>query len=74
MAVDLRSTADPILDIDGTLARFGGDKNLFIEMSGIVLEGAFSVKGMPSFDGVVSKDQVEAIQQYVLSRAHATKP
>jgi PQQ-dependent dehydrogenase (methanol/ethanol family) len=40
----------------------------------IVLEGAFSVKGMPAFDGVLAKDQVEAIQQYVLSRAHATKP
>jgi len=39
MAVDSRS-AEPILDIDGTLARFGGDKKLFIEMSGIVLEDA----------------------------------
>jgi len=29
---------DPILDLDGTLARFGGDKELFIEMSGILLE------------------------------------
>ncbi len=39
MAVDSRP-AKPILDIDGTLARFGGDKDLFIEMSGIVLEDA----------------------------------
>jgi HPt (histidine-containing phosphotransfer) domain-containing protein len=39
MAVDSRTGA-PILDIEGTLARFGGDKDLFIEMSGIVLEDA----------------------------------
>jgi HPt (histidine-containing phosphotransfer) domain-containing protein len=32
--------SEPILDIDGTLARFGGDKDLFIEMSGILLEDA----------------------------------
>src|SRR5215212_10280298 len=39
MAVESVNTA-PILDIDGTLARFGGDKELFIEMSGILLEDA----------------------------------
>src|SRR5215207_9425993 len=39
MAVESVKT-DPILDIDGTLARFGGDKDLFIEMSGILLEDA----------------------------------
>lgn len=32
------ATPDPILDIEGTLARFGGDKQLFTEMSGILLE------------------------------------
>ena len=39
MAVESLKT-EPILDIDGTLARFGGDKDLFIEMSGILLEDA----------------------------------
>jgi two-component system sensor histidine kinase/response regulator len=29
---------EPILDFEGTLARFGGDKDLFVEMSGILLE------------------------------------
>lgn len=31
---------EPVLDIKGTLARFGGDNDLFIEMSGILLEDA----------------------------------
>jgi len=39
MAVETAKT-EPILDIDGTLARFGGDKELFIEMSGMLLEDA----------------------------------
>lgn len=39
MAVDSLRT-EPILDIDGALGRFGGDKDLFIEMSGILLEDA----------------------------------
>jgi HPt (histidine-containing phosphotransfer) domain-containing protein len=39
MAVETVKT-EPILDIDGTLARFGGDKELFIEMSGMLLEDA----------------------------------
>ncbi len=39
MAVET-ATSDPILDIEGTLSRFGGDKELFVEMSGIVLEDA----------------------------------
>jgi HPt (histidine-containing phosphotransfer) domain-containing protein len=39
MAVESVKT-EPILDIDGTLARFGGDKKLFIEMAGMLLEDA----------------------------------
>ena len=39
MAVESLKT-EPILDIDGTLARFGGDKDLFIEMAGMLLEDA----------------------------------
>lgn len=36
---------EPILDIDGTLARFGGDKELFLEMSGMLLEDAPGLVG-----------------------------
>ena len=36
----VQGTSEPVLDIEGTLARFGGDKQLFVEMSGIVLEDA----------------------------------
>ena len=39
MAVETVKT-EPILDIDRTLARLGGDKDLFIEMSGMLLEDA----------------------------------
>jgi len=39
MAVESIKTA-PILDVDGTLARLGGDKDLFVEMSGMLLEDA----------------------------------
>jgi HPt (histidine-containing phosphotransfer) domain-containing protein len=39
MTVDSVKT-ETILDIAGTLARFGGDKNLFVEMSGLLLEDA----------------------------------
>ena len=67
MAVDLRSTADPILDIDGTLARFGGDKNLFIEMSGIVLEDAPRV--FSNLRSAVESHDATAIR----SHAHALR-
>jgi HPt (histidine-containing phosphotransfer) domain-containing protein len=66
MAVDTVKT-EPILDIDGTLARFGGDKDLFIDMSGIILEDA---------PGVL-KDLGHAIEAEnahdVRMRAHALK-
>jgi two-component system, sensor histidine kinase and response regulator len=39
MAVDSART-QPVLDFEGTLARFGGDKELFAEMSGMLLEDA----------------------------------
>ncbi len=40
----------------------------------IVLDGGFATRGMPGFGNIISKEDAEAIQQYVLSRAHATKP
>ncbi len=36
----------------------------------IVLEGAFAVKGMVGFDGVISEEESEDIRQYVIKRAH----
>jgi len=36
----------------------------------IVLEGAFAVKGMVGFDGVISAEESEDIRQYVIKRAH----
>jgi HPt (histidine-containing phosphotransfer) domain-containing protein len=39
MAVEVVASG-PILDVEGTLARFGGDKALFVEMSGILLADA----------------------------------
>jgi HPt (histidine-containing phosphotransfer) domain-containing protein len=44
MAVESVKT-EPILDIHGTLARFGGDKDLFLEMSSMMLEDAPAVLG-----------------------------
>ena len=66
MAVDSVKT-DPILDIDGTLARFGGDKDLFIEMSGIVLEDA------PGVLDDLGRAVVARNAQDVRMRAHALK-
>jgi HPt (histidine-containing phosphotransfer) domain-containing protein len=66
MAVESR-TAESILDIDCTLARFGGDKNLFIEMSGIVLEDAPRV--LADLRRAVESNDATAIR----SHAHALK-
>jgi HPt (histidine-containing phosphotransfer) domain-containing protein len=66
MAVESVKT-EPILDIDGTLARFGGDKELFLEMSSMLLEDA---------PGLVANlgDAVEAENAHdVRMRAHALK-
>ncbi|MEM7675449.1 MAG: PQQ-dependent dehydrogenase, methanol/ethanol family [Myxococcota bacterium] len=35
----------------------------------VVLGGIYSARGMPSFDGVLSKEDVEAIRQYIIRRA-----
>jgi quinohemoprotein ethanol dehydrogenase len=40
----------------------------------IVRDGAFNEKGMPNFGDIMSEEDSQAIRQYVLSRAHATKP
>jgi len=59
--------SDPVLDVEGTLARFGGDKELFVEMSGILLADA---PGLIAKLGraVVAKNAVD-----VRMHAHAVK-
>ncbi|HTQ35541.1 MAG TPA: hypothetical protein VMH77_00780, partial [Steroidobacteraceae bacterium] len=37
----------------------------------IVLKGALQSQGMPRFDDVLSEKQVEQVQSYLLSLAHA---
>jgi HPt (histidine-containing phosphotransfer) domain-containing protein len=66
MAVDSVKTA-PILDIDGTLARFGGDKDLFIEMSGMLLEDAPAL--LADLDRAVDAQDARDVRV----RAHALK-
>jgi len=66
MAVETTASA-PVLDIDGTLARFGGDKNLFIDMSSILLED--SPRLIADLErAVLAKDAVA-----VRASAHAVK-
>jgi two-component system sensor histidine kinase/response regulator len=58
---------EPVLDIDATLARFGGDKDLFVEMSGILLEDTPRLVAELN-DAVRANDAVD-----VRMRAHALK-
>jgi HPt (histidine-containing phosphotransfer) domain-containing protein len=58
---------EPILDIEGTLARFGGDKDLFIEMSGILLEDAPGV--LDELGRAVDAENAQDVRM----RAHALK-
>jgi HPt (histidine-containing phosphotransfer) domain-containing protein len=66
MAVESVKT-EPILDIDGTLARFGGDKDLFIEMTGILLEDAPGV--LSDLGRAVDAENAREVRL----RAHALK-
>jgi HPt (histidine-containing phosphotransfer) domain-containing protein len=61
------ATPDPILDIKGTLARFGGDKQLFIEMSGILLDDAPRLM-VELRSAVAAKNAAD-----IRARAHAVK-
>ncbi len=60
-------TPEPILDIEGTLARFGGDKDLFIEMAGILLEDAPCL--FEKLRGAVAASDAAAVRIH----AHALK-
>jgi len=66
MAVESVKT-EPILDIDGTLARFGGDKELFIEMSGMLLEDAPSL--IADLGGAIDSENAHDVRMH----AHALK-
>src|SRR3954451_10404382 len=66
MAVESVKT-EPILDIDGTLARFGGDKDLFVEMTGMLLEDA------PGLLAELGRAVEAGNAQDVRMRAHALK-
>jgi HPt (histidine-containing phosphotransfer) domain-containing protein len=59
--------SDPVLDIEGTLARFGGDKELFVEMSGILLED--SPRLVEDLRNAVAAKDSKAVR----SHAHALK-
>jgi len=59
--------ADPVLDYEGALARFGDDKQLFVEMAGILLEDTPKLYAELG-DAVVAKDAPA-----VRGRAHALK-
>jgi HPt (histidine-containing phosphotransfer) domain-containing protein len=59
--------SDPVLDIDGTLARFGGDKELFVEMSGILLED--SPRLVNDLRHAVATNDARAVRNH----AHALK-
>jgi HPt (histidine-containing phosphotransfer) domain-containing protein len=63
----IETANQPVLDIDGTLARFGGDKELFIEMSSILLEDAPAVLD-DLRSAVAARNPAE-----VRGRAHALK-
>lgn len=39
----------------------------------VVLEGSLRSRGMVSFDQVLNKEEVRAIQSYVIARAHRDK-
>ncbi len=57
----------PVLDLEGTLARFGGDKQLFLEMSGILLEDAPRL--VTNLRGAVAAKDAGAVEAH----AHALK-
>ncbi|MGF1508058.1 MAG: PQQ-dependent dehydrogenase, methanol/ethanol family [Myxococcota bacterium] len=40
----------------------------------VVLEGIYSAKGMPSFKELFTEKDVEAIRQYIIKRAHDSRP
>src|SRR4051794_29859004 len=66
MAVE-SPAADPVLDYEGALSRFGGDTQLFLEMAGILLEDT------PKLHAELATAIAEKNATAIRSRAHALK-
>jgi HPt (histidine-containing phosphotransfer) domain-containing protein len=66
MSVD-SETQGAIIDVDGTLARFGGDKELFVEMTGMLLEDMPSV--LAALRNAVNEKNAAAVRM----QAHALR-
>jgi HPt (histidine-containing phosphotransfer) domain-containing protein len=60
-------TPEPVLDLDGTLARLGGDRNLFAEIVAMMLEDAPRVYA--NLRGAVAAKDAEAVRTH----AHGLK-
>ena len=50
------------------------DKTKHAVFNTVVLEGTLSARGMPGFKHLLSADDVEAVRQYVIKRAHDSRP
>ena len=50
------------------------DKKKHEVFSKVVLEGAYEKKGMPNFSSLLNADDAEAVRQYIIRRAHDTRP
>jgi HPt (histidine-containing phosphotransfer) domain-containing protein len=61
------ATSPVILDVEGTLARFGGDRDLFIELAGFLLKDLPPLFG--ELKSAVQAQDATAIRRY----AHALK-
>lgn len=66
MSVESTAT-NAILDVEGTLARFGGDRELFVEMTTMLLEDAPSQ--FAALRGAVNDGNAAAVRM----KAHALK-
>ncbi|MEO1170657.1 MAG: c-type cytochrome, partial [Myxococcota bacterium] len=50
------------------------DKAKHANFENVVYEGIYAEKGMPAFKELLSKEDVEAVRQYIVKRAHDTRP
>jgi HPt (histidine-containing phosphotransfer) domain-containing protein len=71
MSIDSISPA-AVLDIDGTLARFGGDKELFLELTTMLLEDAPQLfadlrAAVLSNDGATAESKAHALKGLLLN-------
>ena len=67
MGVERMSSPELVLDLEGTLSRFGGDRELFTDMVGFFFEDA-----PPLFDDVQNAVAADDADQ-VRKKAHALK-